>query len=153
EAVARATAEAVAKRKAEEAADEAQRRTAAERWERYRSNIAAASSALHLNSGDTARRALDEAPREHRNWEWRHLAGQLDTSRTVLRLPRGSVLAFSPRANRLATVVLGHNTIRLWDVAAGKEVAVLRGHDAKVTPRALVFSPDGTRLASGSADG
>jgi WD40 repeat protein len=44
----------------------------------------------------------------------------------------------------------GDNTIRLWDVATGKEVCELRGHEAYV--HAVAFSPDGTRLASASGD-
>ena len=41
-------------------------------------------------------------------------------------------------------------TIHIWDVAAGKGKAVLRGHSAGV--RALAFSLDGKTLASGSSD-
>jgi WD40 repeat protein len=44
----------------------------------------------------------------------------------------------------------GDNTIRLWDVATGKEVCELRGHEAYV--HAVAFSLDGTRLASASGD-
>jgi dipeptidyl aminopeptidase/acylaminoacyl peptidase len=38
----------------------------------------------------------------------------------------------------------------LWDVTTGKELAVLRGHELKV--KAIAFSPNGTRLATGSYD-
>jgi RNA polymerase sigma factor (sigma-70 family) len=40
--------------------------------------------------------------------------------------------------------------VRLWDLATGRRTARLTGHRGDV--RALVFSPDGTRLASGSED-
>ena len=40
------------------------------------------------------------------------------------------------------------NSIRLWDLATFQEVAELRGHTAYV--HALAWSPDGTRLVSGS---
>ncbi len=42
------------------------------------------------------------------------------------------------------------NTVRLWDVATGQELAVLRGHEGWIF--SVAFSPDGERLASASAD-
>jgi WD40 repeat protein len=41
-------------------------------------------------------------------------------------------------------------TARLWDAATGKAVATLAGHIAAVT--AVAFSPDGTRVVTGSGD-
>ena len=41
--------------------------------------------------------------------------------------------------------------MRLFDVATGRETAVLKGHTLPVT--ALTFAPDGRTLASGGADG
>jgi WD40 repeat protein len=74
---------------------------------------------------------------------------------------RGAVasIAFSPKGRRLAsagddsTIRLwgDDRTIRLWDAVAGQELRTLQGHTGPV--RTAVFSPDGTRLASASADG
>jgi WD40 repeat protein len=75
-------------------------------------------------------------------------------------------VAFSPDGRLLATgtgaAPIGHvadqrvpsgddNTVRLWDVASGKLVRELKGHDHAVASAA--FSPDSRRLASGSFDG
>ncbi|HML22978.1 MAG TPA: c-type cytochrome [Aggregatilinea sp.] len=42
-------------------------------------------------------------------------------------------------------------TVRLWDVATGEEIRVLRGHEDYVN--AVAFSPDGRTIASASYDG
>ena len=39
----------------------------------------------------------------------------------------------------------------MWDAATGRELATLRGHSGDV--RSASFSPDGTRIVTGSADG
>jgi WD40 repeat protein/serine/threonine protein kinase len=145
-----------AQRRAERAGAEARLRGAAQRWERYRSNIAAAAAALQLQNTSTARRALDTAPGEHREWEWRHLHSQLDNARTVI--PGGlpshdlewQAPVLSPSGLQLATVDQDARTIHLREVSSGKAITVLRGHEGPVS--ALAYSPDGKRLASGSAD-
>ena len=60
-----------------------------------------------------------------------------------------SALAFSPSADWIAAIG-PKDSVRLWDVAAGKEVARL-AHDESVT--SLAFSPDGCLLATASYDG
>ena len=59
-------------------------------------------------------------------------------------------MEFSPDGRRAATG--GEDqTVRLWDVASGRELLVLRGHTGNVSD--VAFSPDGTCLASASYDG
>jgi WD40 repeat protein len=58
-------------------------------------------------------------------------------------------LTFSPDGKHLAAGGQA-GTVRVWDVAAGKEELALLGHASWVT--AVAYSPDGKRLASASAD-
>ena len=57
-------------------------------------------------------------------------------------------LAFSPDGTRLATASWDR-TVKIWDVAAGREVFTFRGHGEPVLR--VAFSPDGWRVASLSA--
>ncbi len=74
-------------------------------------------------------------------------------------LPEGCqrpyALAFSPCGRYLASGAWWQGTekvsIRLWEVATGKNIATFWGHPTDVQD--LAFSPDGTLLASGSYDG
>jgi WD40 repeat protein/uncharacterized caspase-like protein len=59
-------------------------------------------------------------------------------------------LAFSPDGRYVATGSVDH-TIKLWEVATGRELRTLTGHTGTV--KAVAFSPDGQTLASGGNDG
>src|SRR5262245_15836094 len=59
----------------------------------------------------------------------------------------GKGLAFSPDGRVLAASSYDHHEILLWDFAAGRERARLRGHGSPVI--SLAFAPDGLSLASG----
>jgi WD40 repeat protein len=126
----------------------AEEKEQAERWGRYRSNIAAAAGALQLQNGGTARRALDDAPPEYRNWEWQYLHNQLDGASIVLPVPGGKVksLVLSPSGRQFAVCCVDHNEAYLYNVANGKLDAILRGHSATVT--SVAYRPDGKQVAT-----
>jgi WD40 repeat protein len=58
-------------------------------------------------------------------------------------------VSWSPDGLRLASAA-DDQTVRIWDMQAGKELAVLRGHCGPV--HTVCWSPDSSRLASGGAD-
>jgi len=58
-------------------------------------------------------------------------------------------VAFSPDGRTLASGSFD-STIKLWDVASGREMRTLAGHTREV--KSVAFSPDGRTLASGSWD-
>ncbi len=136
--------------------DKAQRNEKAERWGRYRSNVAAASAALQLQNSDAARNALEDAPEEHRNWEWRHVHSQLDCASLVVPVPGGKIrrwsqgLTMSPSGRQVAVCCDEHNQVYLYDVATGRLEAVLRGHSASAITAA--YRPDGQQVATSGND-
>jgi WD40 repeat protein len=58
-------------------------------------------------------------------------------------------VAFSPDSRTLATGG-EENTVKIWEVQTGRELATLRGHGGDVYT--VAFSPDGRWLASAGED-
>jgi WD40 repeat protein len=70
----------------------------------------------------------------------RTLTGHSDWVSSVAFRPDGKILASGSH----------DNTIKLWNVATGREIATLTRHSESVN--SVAFSPDGKTLASGSLD-
>jgi RNA polymerase sigma factor (sigma-70 family) len=61
-----------------------------------------------------------------------------------------AIVVFSPDGRRVLSSS-EDETVRLWDVATGKELRRFEGHTARVY--SVAFAPDGRRALSGSQDG
>jgi WD40 repeat protein/predicted Ser/Thr protein kinase len=104
-------------------------------YQTYRARIAAAVGALALHDVADARRQLNAAPQELRDWEWRHLLSRLDDSSAVIPLPSeasGWLLA-APDQLRVGAMT-----------PAGLWLADLEGGE----PRTLPLGPDRPRAVS-----
>jgi WD40 repeat protein/serine/threonine protein kinase len=79
-----------------------------------------------------------------------HTGKELWTT-VAAKVPLITALAFSPDGKILASgAAFADSEIHLWDVATGKEIGKLSGHGSWVS--FLIFSPDGKKLTSSSAD-
>jgi WD40 repeat protein/DNA-binding SARP family transcriptional activator len=76
-------------------------------------------------------------------------------SRLVRSVPGGGALAVSVDGTRFATTDPqpdgGDGTVTVWATGTGSRVAKVGGHTGPIT--AVAFSPDGTGMATGGADG
>ncbi|NUQ61373.1 MAG: protein kinase [Pirellulales bacterium] len=86
-----------------------------------------------------------------RGFEWYYLWRLCHSDRATLLGHEGwvSSVAIAPDGKTLATASFDH-TVRLWDLAARRTLAVLRGHTGSII--CVAFGPDGRTLASGSVD-
>ena len=83
--------------------------------------------------------------------ELRVLTGHSAQINSVAFSPDGKLLASGSGSWSIAQGILSRdNTVRLWDVATGRELRAMTGHSDQVY--SLAFSPDGKLLASGSWD-
>lgn len=118
--------------------------------ELYRTQMAAAQSALRLEELAEARRWLDQTDPAQRGFEWRVHAASLDESRATLALDTApAALAAHPSEDLLA-VGLSDGRIELRRASDGAHVAELGRHTQ--SPSYLRFDARGESLISASFD-
>ena len=158
EVVARAEAEdarekeATARVRAEEAEKVAEEEAESYRRLSYNHGIALADAKYREGDIRGVGRLLKDSPQDLRGWEWQRLNNVSDQALMTIRGHRGSGIrstVISPDGKLIASGG-GDSPIRIWDLATGAELKILRGHADQVC--SLAFSPDSKRIVSGSED-
>ena len=140
-----------ARQAAEEAGD-------AERWEALPLEHRGRVGRLAVAEKRPARRALEAAPEEYRNWEWHYFHNQLDGATLVFSVPdwdrdyQGLARDRAQPGRSPACDGLHQPRRRLVEreFHRGGAGAVLRGHTGHIVH--LAYSPDGRQLATAAQD-
>ncbi|MHC4539925.1 MAG: protein kinase domain-containing protein [Planctomycetota bacterium] len=144
--------EAASRVRAEEAEKEVKEKAESYRRLSYDHGIALADAKYREADIGGVRRLLKASPRDLRGWEWQRLNFVSDQALMTIRGHRGwgiRCAAISPDGRLIASG--GWDPpIRIWDLATGTELKLLRGHVDEVC--SVAFSPDGKRIVSGSGD-
>jgi WD40 repeat protein len=117
----------------------------------YSARLSAAGREYLDHNIGQAMRLLETCPAKVRHWEW-HLQQRLcaEKMRSLDADPRAVLaVAYSADGGRLATA--GLDTVRIWEVSSGRQLAELQ--ELKYRASSVAFSPDGRRLVTGGWDG
>jgi WD40 repeat protein/tRNA A-37 threonylcarbamoyl transferase component Bud32 len=131
------------------AAERGRERREAE-FQAYVANIAAASAALRLNDVAEARKRLERAPAQLRNWEWHHLRGRLDTSVETFEWPGRDIFVGAVSRDGSLAAATDRYTIVVLSLTTG-QMLFTRESEGRVD--ALAISQVPGLLALGRADG
>ncbi len=121
------------------ARNEAEKRERAERWERYRTSLAATITSKQVDNRTLMQRSLESAPVEFRNWEWRHFDSQLEELSE--KFPGGSKIC--PTTLKHA-IIRNSDEVHLTTPGSNKPPSILK-HDSAIA--FVQFGPDSATLA------
>jgi WD40 repeat protein/serine/threonine protein kinase len=107
-------------------------------FQTYRARIAAAGAALSVHDVADAARQLNAAPKELRDWEWRHLESRLDDSSSVIPVPARIAGVFGA-PDRLQAWSLTNTGLRVIDLENHRE-GKGKSIDFPVSSTSSVFS-------------
>jgi WD40 repeat protein len=80
-----------------------------------------------------------------------HIPSRKGRAELKRKLVMVEAFALSPDSDRVAFADLGEANVEVWDLATGKQIAQLVGHEKPVC--SVAFSPNGVNLATASKDG
>ena len=117
----------------------------------YVNQMALADAAYRDADLNQARSLLKDCPADLREFAWSYLwrlSDLVPDAPTIMHQEPVNAVAFSPTTGTLATA--SGKTIRLWDASTYNLLTTLKGHIDTI--QAIDFSPDGTKLVTGSVD-
>jgi WD40 repeat protein len=121
------------------------------RFQAYRARIAAAVGALAAHDVADAKRHLNEAPEELRDWEWKHLRSRLDDSSVDMALPGPDADLVVDTAGSPRFWAMTPTGLRLTDLVGGQTRALPIGPE-RGQMLAVVQTDRGLRVVAAVGD-
>jgi WD40 repeat protein/serine/threonine protein kinase len=147
-----AVGEAKQRGQAEHSARLAEEKRVAALYQAYRAHVAAAGAALQNHDVADAARHLDDAPKELRDWEWRHLHSRLDDRSGRMAAAPGEVLLLLSRPDGLQVGRLMKTGLRLSDLDSQRPRTISFNAQAG-SIREVLTTNGGLRFVDWAGDG